>query len=272
MRACFGCRAIQERIRHEQALARTIQQGLLPRSLPRGDYFQLQAITNPCETVGGDYYDVVKLPGDRIGVAGGRRGGQGWTAAMLSACLQEPSGRRRRRPDLPGSSSASTTFSASARRWRCSPPCCMACSTGPAGSNCERRTRHALVAHASGEVVRVESSNFPLGLFPEATFEWTASSSSRRHRPGLFGRRHGGPRPSGRVLRRQSHEGVPGGLQGTPVGRRTGLAGDGRKCGSSSAPPSGDDVTLVSCASGRRGARQPAKALYCPPQTTAGGV
>src|SRR5204862_3018491 len=78
----------QERIQHELSLARNIQQGLLPRQLPQGDFFELQAITMPCHTVGGDYYDVIRLPNDRLGLTVADVSGKGWPAAMLAAMLQ----------------------------------------------------------------------------------------------------------------------------------------------------------------------------------------
>jgi phosphoserine phosphatase RsbU/P len=78
----------QERIQHELSLARNIQQGLLPRQLPQGDFFDLQAITMPCHTVGGDYYDVIRLPNDRLGLTVADVSGKGWPAAMLAAMLQ----------------------------------------------------------------------------------------------------------------------------------------------------------------------------------------
>ena len=44
----------QERTQHEMNLARGIQQGLLPQSLPQMRCFELHALTRPCRTVGGD--------------------------------------------------------------------------------------------------------------------------------------------------------------------------------------------------------------------------
>jgi serine phosphatase RsbU (regulator of sigma subunit) len=78
----------QERIAHEMFLARNIQQGLLPRELPRSDYFQVSSITTPTEAVGGDYYDVVELPDDRCGFALADVSGKGLPAALTAASLQ----------------------------------------------------------------------------------------------------------------------------------------------------------------------------------------
>ena len=78
----------QERLQHELDLARNIQQGLLPRELPRSAYFEMSALSMPCHTVGGDYYDVVSLPGDRFGFTVADVSGKGLPAAMLAATLQ----------------------------------------------------------------------------------------------------------------------------------------------------------------------------------------
>lgn len=78
----------QERTRHEMSLARSIQQSLLPRTLPVSHHFLLHARTTPCRTVGGDYYDVIALPGERIGFTVADVSGKGLPAAMMSMMLQ----------------------------------------------------------------------------------------------------------------------------------------------------------------------------------------
>jgi sigma-B regulation protein RsbU (phosphoserine phosphatase) len=78
----------QERNRHEMALARSIQESLLPRSLPEANHFRMHALTTPCRTVGGDYYDVVRLPGERFGFTVADVSGKGLPSAMMSMTLQ----------------------------------------------------------------------------------------------------------------------------------------------------------------------------------------
>jgi serine phosphatase RsbU (regulator of sigma subunit) len=77
-----------ERSLHELAVARSIQQGLLPRQLPKTDYFEVKAVTMPCRTVGGDYYDVIPLPGGRYGITVADVSGKGLPAAMMAVTLQ----------------------------------------------------------------------------------------------------------------------------------------------------------------------------------------
>ena len=91
----------QERALHEMSLARSIQQSLLPRALPQASYFHVHAMTTPCRTVGGDYYDVVSLPRDRMGLTVADVSGKGLPAAMMSMTLQGASvGARRADLDL----------------------------------------------------------------------------------------------------------------------------------------------------------------------------
>jgi sigma-B regulation protein RsbU (phosphoserine phosphatase) len=78
----------QERTRHELNLASTIQQGLLPKKLPQIDAFEFEALTTPCSTIGGDYYDIIPLPGGRYGLAVADVSGKGLPAAMMAMTLQ----------------------------------------------------------------------------------------------------------------------------------------------------------------------------------------
>lgn len=78
----------QERTLHEMSLARSIQQSLLPRSLPQASYFQTHALTTPSRVVGGDYYDALLLPRGRVGLTVADVSGKGLPAAMMSMTLQ----------------------------------------------------------------------------------------------------------------------------------------------------------------------------------------
>jgi serine phosphatase RsbU (regulator of sigma subunit) len=162
----------QERIQHEMFLARNIQQGLLPRELPQGDYFQVFSVTTPTDAVGGDYYDVVELSDGRFGFALADVSGKGLPAALMAASLQGAFGA-------------------------------VAAGAPPLGDIfqrvndflCERTPQEMfatllygvldrqgvfefvnaghippLIIRAQGGVDRVDSSNFPVGLFPHVEF------------------------------------------------------------------------------------------------------
>ncbi|HEY6760074.1 MAG TPA: GAF domain-containing SpoIIE family protein phosphatase [Baekduia sp.] len=70
----------------ERNLAETLQRSLLPRGLPAAAGLRLTARYLPRGAdgpVGGDFYDAVELPGDRVGLAIGDVAGKGLGAAAL---------------------------------------------------------------------------------------------------------------------------------------------------------------------------------------------
>jgi len=72
----------RERLKREMMLAQEMQKRLLPQTLPVIETIQLDAISTPAFEVGGDYYDVVTLGGDRIGIVVGDVSGKGLSAAF----------------------------------------------------------------------------------------------------------------------------------------------------------------------------------------------
>jgi sigma-B regulation protein RsbU (phosphoserine phosphatase) len=163
----------QERIQHEISLARNIQQGLLPRRFPACDYFQVCATTMPMEHVGGDYYDMVHLPDERYGFIVADVSGKGLPAAMLATNLQGAFATvAAGDPDLallfqrvndflcertPSEMFATILYGVLDR------------SGGFQFVNAGHIP--PLVIRASGGVVRLDSLNFPVGLFPGTKFD-----------------------------------------------------------------------------------------------------
>lgn len=78
----------KQRMEDELAIAREIQQGLLPRSLPKLEGFEVRAINVPSKQVGGDYYDVVPISHGEYIFAIGDVSGKGTPAALLMANVQ----------------------------------------------------------------------------------------------------------------------------------------------------------------------------------------
>ena len=74
-------------LKNDLEIARDIQQAMLPRGLY--DHAGLQAFgaTRPANTVGGDFYDILPLPDNRVVVALGDVAGKGSPAALLMALL-----------------------------------------------------------------------------------------------------------------------------------------------------------------------------------------
>jgi sigma-B regulation protein RsbU (phosphoserine phosphatase) len=77
----------REREQKEIELARKVQLGFLPQTLPEVEGYEFYSHYSPAQTVGGDYYDFVKLPGGRVAVVLGDVAGKGVPAALLVAKL-----------------------------------------------------------------------------------------------------------------------------------------------------------------------------------------
>ena len=71
----------------ELAIAHTIQEKLLPRSLPRLPMIEMAARSVPARIVGGDYYDVIPLPDGCCLLALGDVSGKGIASALVMAKL-----------------------------------------------------------------------------------------------------------------------------------------------------------------------------------------
>ncbi|MDA2916402.1 SpoIIE family protein phosphatase [Nitrospinae bacterium AH_259_B05_G02_I21] len=82
-------RSAQERMRQQLESARVIQQSFLPASLPGADdpRFSLAALNHPAASIGGDYYDVIDIGGDRLGLVLGDVSGKGVPGALYMARL-----------------------------------------------------------------------------------------------------------------------------------------------------------------------------------------
>jgi serine phosphatase RsbU (regulator of sigma subunit) len=70
------------------AQARAIQQTLLPREMPRVAKLELSGTWQPARTMGGDYYDLLKLGEHELAVCIGDVAGKGMPAALLMSGLQ----------------------------------------------------------------------------------------------------------------------------------------------------------------------------------------
>lgn len=77
----------REKDQKEIELARKVQLGFLPQTLPDVPEYEFYSHYSPAQTVGGDYYDFIALPGGRVAVVLGDVAGKGVSAALLVAKL-----------------------------------------------------------------------------------------------------------------------------------------------------------------------------------------
>ncbi len=75
---------------HEQELerAREIQQSLLPKEIPQLPGIAVATAWRPARAVGGDYFDVLRLDGNRLAICIADVSGKGVAAALLMANVQ----------------------------------------------------------------------------------------------------------------------------------------------------------------------------------------
>jgi serine phosphatase RsbU (regulator of sigma subunit) len=74
-----------EKTEYELALARRIQQGILPADNPDLPGWRLTTHWQPAHAVGGDFYDFIPFPDGKLGVAIGDATGKGVPAALVMA-------------------------------------------------------------------------------------------------------------------------------------------------------------------------------------------
>jgi hypothetical protein len=85
----IGVDRIRMQVEEEDyAQARAIQQTLLPREMPEITGLELSGVWQPARTMGGDYYDFLKLSDHELAVCIGDVAGKGMPAALLMSGLQ----------------------------------------------------------------------------------------------------------------------------------------------------------------------------------------
>jgi serine phosphatase RsbU (regulator of sigma subunit)/anti-sigma regulatory factor (Ser/Thr protein kinase) len=80
--------ATRQRFEQELEVARLIQQNFLPKQLPDLPGWQVSAYYRPAREVGGDFYDVIPLPGGRVGFVIGDVTDKGVPAALVMAATR----------------------------------------------------------------------------------------------------------------------------------------------------------------------------------------
>ena len=78
--------AQRERMNRELEIARDVQQRLFPKEFPVPG-IEYCGTCRPAQEVGGDYYDFLRIPGGKMGIAIGDVSGKGISAALMMASL-----------------------------------------------------------------------------------------------------------------------------------------------------------------------------------------
>lgn len=75
----------QERLQKELEIAHAVQTGFLPASIPDATGLEIAALSRPALEVGGDFYDIIRVAPNRLGILIGDVSGKGVPAALLMA-------------------------------------------------------------------------------------------------------------------------------------------------------------------------------------------
>ena len=75
----------RQRLQHDLHVAKSIQQGMLPRKVIERPRVEIAGYNRPCEETGGDYFDYIPMPDRRMGLVIGDVSGHGIGAALFMA-------------------------------------------------------------------------------------------------------------------------------------------------------------------------------------------
>jgi sigma-B regulation protein RsbU (phosphoserine phosphatase) len=78
----------RQRLEQELSIAREIKQASVPQGLQDYPHFSITGMLRPCDEVGGDYFDVFRLPDGRLALLIADVAGKGLGAALVTTMLQ----------------------------------------------------------------------------------------------------------------------------------------------------------------------------------------
>ena len=182
--------AEREVLHRELAIARDVQQRLLPQKFPEIEGIQCFGMCRPAREVGGDYFDFLELPDAVLGVAIGDVSGKGIPASLLMASLQASL----RGQTLNGCDDLEKLMTnlnrlvyaaSSSNRYATFFYAQYECASGRlryvnAGHN------PPLVFQAGGVVKRLDAGGPPVGLLPHASYESAECTLQRGDLAVLF--------------------------------------------------------------------------------------
>ncbi|MVN76762.1 SpoIIE family protein phosphatase [Hymenobacter sp. HMF4947] len=79
---------VNQRTQDELRIAALVQERLIPKKLPTDDWFEISTYAQAAKEVGGDFYDFLHLPGQKLAVLIGDVSGKGVTAAFHTAQMK----------------------------------------------------------------------------------------------------------------------------------------------------------------------------------------
>ncbi|HSR49557.1 MAG TPA: SpoIIE family protein phosphatase [Acidobacteriota bacterium] len=174
---------------NELQRARGVQSRLLEKARPSADGWGLEglevgALCRPATEVGGDYYDFISLPANRLGIALGDVSGKGVPAGLVMAGLQ---GRLETLAPQHGDQAAALLTEINRRTWQATESNMYVTFFYAAYDQASRRFSYVNAGHPPGllfpaghpEPRRLECGGTPVGLFPAADYRQEDLNLSR---------------------------------------------------------------------------------------------
>ncbi len=164
----------KQRLEEELAVAKQIQTGLLPTTLPILSNFEFATFIEPSRQVGGDYYDFIPIDDGYLGIAIADSSGKGVPAALLTARMQAviQSEARLGKP-VNEIMTAVNKFISRSNAPDCFATCfyCELDNKTRRLSFCNAGHNYPLLIRKSGEVISLETGGLLLGAFGNAVYD-----------------------------------------------------------------------------------------------------
>jgi phosphoserine phosphatase RsbU/P len=164
----------KQRLEEELSVAKQIQTGLLPKTLPKMKNYDFATYIEPSRQVGGDYYDFIHISDSRLGVVIADASGKGVPAALLvarmQAVIQSEARLGKNVSDIMASVNSFISASISSDRFA---TCFYAELDEATGMlhYCNAGHNYPLLVKKHGEVIPLITGGLLIGAFGDATYE-----------------------------------------------------------------------------------------------------
>jgi sigma-B regulation protein RsbU (phosphoserine phosphatase) len=157
----------------DQIAARQIQQTLQPGKLDELPGYQLETFYKPFREVGGDYFDVIELAGERTLFAVADVSGKGMPAALLAANIQAlvRSGTNSEADPLALARQINSHLSRYTPSDRFATAVFIVLSRDSGELTYVNAGHNSPLVFGSGSAIALEATGMPLGLFSKAVYE-----------------------------------------------------------------------------------------------------
>ncbi len=163
----------EQRMEEDLAMAREVQFRLLPPSMPQTQNAQFASRFVPAQIIGGDLYDFLDYGDGRIGIALGDVSGKGTPAALYAAVVSGLLRSLAARKPSPAAMLRTLNNSLQERKVDSQYVVMLYAVWNDADRTLQIANAGATPPFfcRSGAIERVQASGFPLGMFPDVTYE-----------------------------------------------------------------------------------------------------